>query len=131
MIVHYVIIGASAAGLSAVETLRRLDPDSVITVISKEKDIAYSRCLTTYFLAGRITRNNLYLRTPDDMQSLNAQIILGAEAVDADAQAKTVTLSDGKMVSYDKLLAASGATPIIPDIPGIRGGGGILPEDHS
>lgn len=120
---HYVIIGASAAGLSAVETLRRLDPDSVITVISKEKDIAYSRCLTTYFLAGRITRNNLYLRTPDDMQSLNAQIILGAEAVDADAQAKTVTLSDGKMVSYDKLLAASGATPIIPDIPGIRGDG--------
>ncbi len=47
----YVIIGASAAGISAVKTLRTLDKDSQIVMISKD-DKVYSRCLLHHFIGG-------------------------------------------------------------------------------
>lgn len=120
---HYVIIGASAAGISAAETLRRLDPDSEITVISKERDIAYSRCLTTYYISDRISRDKLYLRTTGQLDDLKIRLLTGITADEVNSKTREVRLSDGNVISYDRLLAASGASPVIPDIPGIEGQG--------
>ncbi len=121
--VQYVIIGASAAGLSAAETLRRLKPDAEITIISKEKDIAYSRCLITYYISGQIPKNGLYLRTPEQINKLNLNIVSPAEVVEVSNSTKSVRLADGRIISYDRLLVASGASPVFPDIPGLQGQG--------
>ncbi len=120
---HYVIIGASAAGLSAAETLRRLDPEAEITMISKEKDLAYSRCLVTYYIAGQIPRDKIYLRTDEQLNKLRINVISPVEAVEVNNSSNTVRLSNGSEVAYDKLLIASGASPVIPDIPGLSGPG--------
>ena len=123
---HYVIIGASAAGISAAETLRRLDPDSEITVISKERETAYSRCLTTYYISDRISKDKLYLRTTGQLEDLKIRLLTGITADEVNHETCKVRLSDGNVISYDRLLAASGASPVIPDIPGI-GGQGVYP----
>jgi hypothetical protein len=61
---RYVIIGASAAGSSAAETLRRHAPKAQITVVSDEK-ITYSKPLLSYYLAGHLGEEQLFLRAPD------------------------------------------------------------------
>ncbi|EDK34163.1 FAD-dependent oxidoreductase [Clostridium kluyveri] len=50
----YLIIGANAAGINAAKTLRRLDSNSRITIISKDKSV-YSRCMLHRVLDGRCT----------------------------------------------------------------------------
>lgn len=122
--VNYVIIGASAAGLSAAETLRRLAPDAEITLISREKEIAYSRCLLTYLLSGTISRDDIYFRSREALARLNLNIVSGTEVKGVNIEKREVSLSDGRQVHYDRLLAASGASPVIPDgIKGVSGQG--------
>ena len=62
---RYVIIGASAAGCKAAETLRRYAPDSPITVISEEAQPLYSRPLLTYVLSGEVSREKVWLKGQD------------------------------------------------------------------
>ena len=51
---HHVIIGASAAGLAALEAIRGVDRDCAITVLSKERGPLYSRVGLTHFLDGTV-----------------------------------------------------------------------------
>jgi len=50
---NYLLIGASAAGLAAAETLRRVDPEGRVTILCRETR-PYSRVLLPYLLAGAI-----------------------------------------------------------------------------
>ncbi|MFH1782125.1 MAG: FAD/NAD(P)-binding oxidoreductase, partial [Candidatus Omnitrophota bacterium] len=59
---NYVIIGSSAAGISAVESIRKRDLTSKITVISNEAKPLYSRCLISYLLAGTISKEKIWYR---------------------------------------------------------------------
>ena len=52
---NFVIIGNSAAGISAAEAIRSKDRESKITIISDEDYNSYCRCLISYYLAGEIT----------------------------------------------------------------------------
>ena len=51
---RYVVIGASAAGISGIRELRKLDKTSEIILISKDKEI-YSRCILHHYLGGHRT----------------------------------------------------------------------------
>ena len=57
---RYVIVGASAAGVSAAETIRQRDPAAEIVVISDER-LVYSRPLLSYYLAGHLNEEGLAL----------------------------------------------------------------------
>ena len=59
---QYVIIGNSAAGIAAVEVIRRADKESKITVVSDEEYSSYCRCLISYYLAGDIKEEKLFYR---------------------------------------------------------------------
>ena len=61
----YIIIGSSAAGLSAAQTIRRLQPDREIIVLSKDKAI-YSRCMLHKLLSGERSICLLYTSTALD-----------------------------------------------------------------
>ena len=117
---HYVIIGASAAGIQAAEDTRRLDPDAEITVISAEKHYPYSRCLISRYVEGKLTPEGLRFRTGHFFEDQNVRALLGTRVERIDAAAKQVHCADGPTLSYDKLLLATGARPATPPIPGAQ-----------
>lgn len=114
----YVIIGGSAAGVAACETIRKHDKKTDITIISDERTPLYSRCLLTYLIAGAIDESKLYFKSEDFYKINKIKTYLGKKAVSIDAKGKTVTLEDKVKVAYDKLLIATGASPKLVDAPG-------------
>ena len=116
----YVIIGGSAAGVTAAETIRKNDKKSSITLISDEAIGLYSRCLLTYFIAGTIDETKLCFKDKNFYKENNIKTYLGKKAISIDTKKKTVSLEGGTEVSYDKLLIATGATPKSVDVPGVE-----------
>lgn len=59
----YLIIGNSAAGLSAAASIRKNDKKSTISIISYEEYTNYSKPLTTYYLAGKVSLEKVYFKS--------------------------------------------------------------------
>jgi len=119
----YIVIGNSAAGLFAVEEIRKHDTQSEIIVLTAEQEPSYSRCLTTYFLAGDIPSSRLYLREEGFAERLNLTVVYGVEINRIDPERQRVQSTDGREWAYSKLLLAMGASATKLTIPG-----GNLPE---
>ncbi len=115
---RYVIIGASAAGCKAAETLRRYALKSPITVISEEPQPLYSRPLLTYLLSGEVPRDKVWLKGEDYFREWGFAPVLGAPVVRVDPEAHGVHLRGGSVIPYDRLLIASGARPRRLGLPG-------------
>ncbi|MGE5628875.1 MAG: NAD(P)/FAD-dependent oxidoreductase [Solirubrobacterales bacterium] len=115
----YVIIGASAAGISAAKTLRELDPESQITVISKDKDV-YSRCMLHLVISGERDIKGISFIKEDFFETNRINWIKGHKATGINENEKKVILDDNSTVSYDKLLIASGASASIPPVKNLR-----------
>lgn len=123
---YYIIIGAGPAGIVAAETLRKNDSTADILLIGSEKEPPYSRMAIPYLLIGNIEESGSYLRRQSDhYEALNISVIQD-QVVNIDPQSKLITLKSGKSQNYDKLLIATGSTPIKPPISGID-----LPCVHS
>jgi len=108
---NYLIIGNSAAGVSAVEAIRERDSKGSIGIVSVEDYPIYSRCLLAYYLSGEIGENRLLFRPPDFYQRMRAEPILGHRVVQVVPLENRVLLNDGRWLGYDKLLLATGASP--------------------
>jgi len=113
---HYLLIGGSAAAVAAAETIRGLDKEGLITIVSREKYYPYSRCLISRFVDGRISQDNLYFKTRDFFKRHKIDGILSTEVKKIDRGEKKVILDNNKELSYDKLLLATGARPRLPKI---------------
>ncbi|MDD5688454.1 MAG: FAD-dependent oxidoreductase [Elusimicrobia bacterium] len=116
---EYVIVGSSAAGVSAVEAIRSVDKSGKITVISDENYSIYSRCVLSYYLAGMMTEEKLKYRGEDFFKKHNVDSIVGKK-VEAVLPGKKIKLSDGKTLSFDKLLIATGSRSKMENIPGVE-----------
>jgi NAD(P)H-nitrite reductase large subunit len=110
--VECVIIGNSVAGISASEAIRANDRNGTITIISKENYMAYGRPLISYLLANKIECDKIYLRDKDSYEKKKINVLLGMEAVKINVKRNEVFLSNGKSLNYDKLLIATGGSPI-------------------
>ena len=123
---QHLIIGAGPAGVVAAETLRKCDPDCDIAIIGDEPEPPYSRMAIPYYLIDNIKESGTYLRDPKaHFAAQNIEVV--QQKVDAvDTGGKSVTLADGSSRAYDKLLIATGSTPVSPPIPGLD-----LPQVHS
>ncbi|NMA68512.1 MAG: NAD(P)/FAD-dependent oxidoreductase [Desulfitobacterium sp.] len=115
---NYCIIGNSAAGLFAAEELRKADPKGKITILTADPFPSYSRCLTTYFLAGDIEEEELYLRTPEELAKLNLDIHYGCKVTELDPEGQKVRTDTGEVFEYDRCLIATGASAVKLDLPG-------------
>jgi len=104
------ILGNSAAALSAVRAIRARGGEQQVTIVSKETCTAYSPVLTTYYLRGQVPESQLYLCDIGYYRDRQISCHFGKAAVELDAVARTVTLNDGTRLEYDKLLIASGAS---------------------
>ncbi|MDD4316708.1 MAG: FAD-dependent oxidoreductase, partial [Clostridia bacterium] len=115
----YVIIGNSTAAIAAVEGIRQVDKQGEITLLSKEAHHTYSRPLISYYLSGKTDLDRMKYR-PDSFYADNkVSFFSGAEAKAIDREKMLVTLADGRQISYDKLLIATGSTPFVPPFKGL------------
>lgn len=117
------IIGNGAAALSAIEAIRGVDGACEVTVVSKEKDQAYTPCFLANFVAGEIAREKLYMRGESFYEDNRINALLGVTASGVNTDKREIMLSDGNILAYDKLLLAAGSSPIVPKIDGIEGVG--------
>lgn len=115
---HYVIVGGSAAGINAIEAIRSADKEGRITLISDEEFSLYSRCLITYFIAGTIAEDKLKYRGSDFYQKEKVDALLGVRVTKLVPEERKLILDNGKEISYDKLLIATGASPKMLEVPG-------------
>jgi NAD(P)H-nitrite reductase large subunit len=119
----YLIIGNSAGATGAMEGIREHDKDSIITIVSREPEHVYSKPLISYLLAGKVDESRMYYRPPDFYENNNIKAILGTEATRIDTRERTVEVSSGQSLLFDKLLIATGGRPVIPeDIKGMPKG---------
>lgn len=114
-----VIVGAGAAGNAAAEMLRRQGYTGSVTMIGMEDSVPYDRPnLSKDYLAGSAPEEWIPLRPDDFYASHKIELLKNSRVTSIDTKAKTVSLSDGKIRKYDRLLLATGAEPVKPPIPG-------------
>lgn len=116
---QYVIIGNSTAATFAVEGIRAVDKAGSITVISDETRPAYGRPLISYYLYGRIKLENTDYRSASFYTDNGVTVKYGVRAEKIDPEKKNVALSDGSTIGYDKLLVATGSSPLVPPAEGL------------
>lgn len=115
----YVVLGASAAGISGVREIRRLDRDGEIVLISRDRAI-YSRCILHRYLGGERSLEELGFAEPDFEELYRVTWMKGRECRAVEPEKKQVILENGEAVGYDKLLIATGARTFIPPVKNLR-----------
>ena len=120
----FVVIGGDAAGMSGASRAKRNQPDMDVTVLEQTGDVSYSACGMPYNIADPD-------REMDDLVVRHAHVFRDKQGIDMrtghcvetiDPAAKTVSgrtlKGDNFQLPYDRLLIATGASPVIPDLPG-------------
>lgn len=116
---NYVVVGASAAGVNGVKYIRQLEPDANITLISKDEHI-YSRCILHHYLEGIRDIKALEFVEDGFIEKNNINWIKGVGVEKIEPKQKELILSDGRTVSYDKVLLATGASTFFPPVKNLN-----------
>ncbi|MBT7162276.1 MAG: FAD-dependent oxidoreductase [Victivallales bacterium] len=127
-----VVIGGSAAGPKAAAKARRMDQHAEITIVQKGPDLSMASCGYPYYVGGTFDDRNQLICTPtgvvrDPMFFMNAKgitALTNTAATALDRQNRTVSCrnvetGEEQSLAYDKLILATGATPLMPPVPGI------------
>jgi nitrite reductase (NADH) large subunit len=113
-----VIVGAGIAGVSAAEAIREHAPMAQIILISKEEAIPYMRLNLTRLLAGEFDEKNMPLHSEAWYADRKIELLRGTSVTRLNLTEKAVELESGRVIQFDKLIAATGSHPFIPRIPG-------------
>ncbi|MGI5347623.1 NAD(P)/FAD-dependent oxidoreductase [Streptomyces sp. CA-250714] len=106
------VIGASLAGLHAALALRAEGYDGRLVIVGEEHHRPYDRPpLSKEFLTGALTAERLSLADAEEIAELDADWLLGTRAEGLDPPSRTVTLTDGRRLSTDGVVLATGAVP--------------------
>jgi len=116
---RYIIIGGSAAAISAIEAIRSIDHESPIDLFSDESTPLFSRVLLPYYIAEELSKPLLNFRSADFFEQTRVTPHLGVRVRKISIDSKTVQTKNGDAHPFDKLLLATGGNPIIPSIQGI------------
>ena len=121
------VLGGVAAGTKAAAKLMREDRSNEVLILNKGSDISYAGCGLPYYVGHVIEdRAQLIVNTPAKFEALTgAQVCTGTEATHVDREQKTVTAVDlatgtETVYPYDKLVIATGASPVQPPIAGVE-----------
>ena len=121
---NFLIIGGDAAGMSAASRAKRLDPGLSVTVLEQTHDVSYSACNMPYNVADpNRSMDDLVVRAADVFRSKQGiDLRTGHRAVQITPKDRTVEVrtdnAEEQTLGYDHLMIATGASPIIPDLPG-------------
>ena len=115
---QYVIIGNSAAGISAARQIRRHDPWGKITILSDEPAWGYSRVLLPLYIAGKINRKRMVIASRNDYAALRIRLVANDPVDSIDPRGQRIHTRKGIGFPYDRMLIATGSSPRALDVPG-------------
>ena len=118
---HYLIVGASHAALSALHAIRLHDIEQEVTLVTRDDSLPYSPTVLPYVVSGRSDPGRVFLRDENYFTQHKVNYLRGAKVRKLKAGQNAVELADGSEISFDKLLLATGAAPLLPPIPGLAG----------
>ena len=132
MSLKIVVVGGVAAGPKAAARIMRMRPDAEVTVLERGKFISYAGCGLPYYVSGVVKQQKALMSTPvgavRDAAFFQAvkkiKVLTETEALEIDRPGKRVRAHrDGEgsdfWLGYDKLVLATGAKPVIPDVPNV------------
>ena len=119
----YLIIGNSAAGVTAAETLRACDGEASILMVSDEPYAAYGRPLISYLLEGKTSIDRVGYRDAGfyDRNRIATLFDTARKVVSIDPEAHEAACADGTVIRYGKCLLATGSVAFVPHIEGVEG----------
>ncbi|MFC9278995.1 FAD-dependent oxidoreductase [Streptomyces collinus] len=122
-----VVIGGDAAGMSAASQARRMRGPDELEIVAFERGhfTSYSACGIPYWVGGDVPeRDHLVARTPEEHRARDIGLRMRTEVTEIDlaggrVRARDVDSGEESWTSYDKLVIATGAAPVRPDMPGV------------
>jgi NADH oxidase (H2O2-forming) len=117
------IVGAGDGGSTAANQIRRLDSEAQIDIFSSRASLGCPPCEMPLVLGGTIATWDELIRGFRELsfwERRNAAVHLNSRVTEIDRQEKRI-IADGKEYSYDKLILALGAVPVMPPVPGLDG----------
>jgi NADPH-dependent 2,4-dienoyl-CoA reductase/sulfur reductase-like enzyme len=120
-----VIIGGTAAGTSAAAKAKRVDAAHEVVLLEKSPHLSVGACGIPYALAGITDLENLVARSPQKFMEQGVDVRIQHEGITINAENKILEIYDHStkksyQENYDKLVIATGARAIRPDIPGVQ-----------
>lgn len=117
----FAIIGFGGAGYNAAKEVRRLDPAAVIDVYSDTDIGPYNPMLTTYFVKGAIPYEAMF--PFGDLETIEKELKINfypkTPVTGLGPETKTLQMANGTQMQYDKILVSTGASAVMPPIPGL------------
>ncbi len=116
---HIAIIGGGQAGAQAIFSLRQWGYQGTITLICDEAALPYQRPpLSKAYMKGEMAEERLYFRPAQWYRDNNVEVRLSTHVTEIDRARRRLALSQGKPVSYDAAIIATGSRPRTLPIPG-------------
>ena len=117
-----IIIGGGAAGASCATRLRRLNEDAEIIILERTSEVSIANCGLPYYISDVIpNRDSILVSTPQKFKSwFNIDVRLETEVVEINKEEKFVLTNANEKLSYDYLVLANGASPIVPNFAGLN-----------
>ena len=117
-----IIIGGGAAGASCATRLRRLNENAEIIILERTSEVSIANCGLPYYISDVIpNRDSILVSTPQKFKSwFNIDVRLETEVVEINKEEKFVITSSNEKLSYDYLVLANGASPIVPNFAGLN-----------
>ncbi|MBN1933122.1 MAG: NAD(P)/FAD-dependent oxidoreductase [Anaerolineae bacterium] len=115
---QYVIVGNGIAGITAAQAILRADPSAGVHIFGAEPHLYYRRPMLWQYIAGEIEEQALYFRPRTWYETRGIHLHLDVRVIEIDRAAHRLTLADNSIVSYDRLLLATGGRPFLPPMAG-------------
>ncbi|WMM24805.1 FAD-dependent oxidoreductase [Tissierella sp. MB52-C2] len=114
-----IIIGNGIAAISAIKAIREVDMESEIHLFGEEVFYPYSRIRLSKGLLSTLQEDKILLQKREWYDDNNVNLYLGTKVVSIDIDKKVVRLFDDSLISYTKILIATGSNNMEPNIPGV------------
>jgi 3-phenylpropionate/trans-cinnamate dioxygenase ferredoxin reductase subunit len=115
----YLIVGGGLAGGRACQGIRRLDKGGSVALITAEPHLPYERpALSKGYLTGKEDLDHVYVKEAAYYEQNQVDLLTGVTVTGIDRAAHSVTLDDGRVLGYGKLLLATGSSPWRLPLPG-------------
>jgi len=126
---RFLIVGGGIAALSAAAAIRKRNHTGKITILTEEEAKPYYRPVLPDFISSDLSGEKFYVYADEWYQRKQVEVRTSCRVSQLDTGSRQVTLADGSMLDYDKLILATGARSSVPGIPGADKAGVLTLRD--